>query len=79
MQQRFNFKSACPTCGVTYLHIPTGVTNSTVIHCNSCDTPLGMWQNLETSFVAPRQAKRHTRGGRRTVYPESVASYNEHE
>lgn len=52
MPQRLNFKSDCPTCGVTYLYIPTGVTNSTVIHCSSCNTPLGMWYQLETSFVA---------------------------
>ncbi len=52
MPQRLNFKSDCPTCGVTYLHIPTGVTNSTVIVCSSCNTPLGMWCQLETSFVA---------------------------
>jgi hypothetical protein len=52
MPQRLNFKSDCPTCGVTYLYIPTGVTNSTVIHCSSCDTPLGMWYHLKTSFVA---------------------------
>lgn len=52
MPKRLNFKSDCPTCGVTYLYIPTGVTNSTVIHCSSCNTPLGMWYQLETSFVA---------------------------
>ncbi len=52
MPQRLNFKSDCPTCGVTYLYIPTGVTNSTVIHCSSCNSPLGMWYQLDTSFVA---------------------------
>lgn len=52
MPQRLNFKSHCPTCGVTYLYIPTGVTNSTVIHCSSCNSPLGMWYHLDTTFVA---------------------------
>jgi hypothetical protein len=52
MAQRLNFKLLCHDCGVIYLHIPNGVTNSTVIHCSSCDMPLGTWLEIEASFIA---------------------------
>ncbi len=51
MRQRLNFKLMYHDCGVIYLHIPNGVTNSTLIHCSQCGKPLGTWFELETSFI----------------------------
>ncbi len=51
MPQRLNHQLMCPGCGVIYLHIPSGVTNSTVIHCSTCNQPLGTWFELETSLI----------------------------
>jgi hypothetical protein len=50
-QRRLNHELMCPGCGVIYLHIPHGVTNSTIIHCSTCSKPLGTWFELETSFI----------------------------
>lgn len=52
MPQRINFQLMCPQCGVIYLHIPSGVTNSTVIHCSQCSDALGTWLEVDTSFIA---------------------------
>jgi hypothetical protein len=52
MSQRFNFKLMCHDCGVIYLHIPTGVTNGTVIHCSQCRISLGTWDVLRADFIA---------------------------
>ncbi len=52
MSQRLNFRLTCHDCGVIYLHISNGVTNSTVIHCSECGKPLGTWLEIEASFIA---------------------------
>ncbi len=51
MSQRLNFKLMCHDCAVIYLHIPTGVTNGTVIHCSQCKITLGTWGVLRADFV----------------------------
>jgi hypothetical protein len=52
MSQRLNFKLMCHDCGVIYLHIPTGVTNGTIIRCSQCKISLGTWGVLRADFIA---------------------------
>ncbi|RCW87943.1 hypothetical protein C7476_101712 [Phyllobacterium bourgognense] len=52
MPQRPNFKLSCAHCGEIYLHIPHGITNSTVIHCSTCGSTLGTWLQTAASFIA---------------------------
>ncbi|UXN66299.1 hypothetical protein N8E89_24335 (plasmid) [Phyllobacterium sp. A18/5-2] len=51
MPQKLNYKLMGHDCGVIYLRIPEGVTDSTIIHCSQCGKPMGTWLELEASFI----------------------------
>ena len=42
----------CQQCGTVYLCIPEDVTDDTLIHCSTCNLPLGRWGKLVASFRA---------------------------
>jgi len=42
----------CQHCGTIYLRIPEHVRSDTLIHCSTCNHPLGTWRELVSSFNA---------------------------
>lgn len=62
--KRLDNKLDCKSCGTIYLDVPEDATGDSVIHCSSCNRPLGTWNELQRDFYQQSgQGVFHLHGG----------------